>query len=762
MKLELIEVGNFRKLKSVRIEISDETTVFVGANNSGKTSAMLALRYFLVKQERNPFTLNDFTLSHWPIIDVMGRKWEEAKNNGKDLPTPDWDSMLPVCDVWLHTEKDEAHLVQKLIPTLDWDGGRLGVRLRLEPKDSEDLQKQYLVARKEAQDVEESDTDSSEQLVLWPQSLTDFLQRRFSSHFSVRSYKLDPTGLSDPENCQANIQDLMDNAEAIDGEPFKGLIRIDEISAQRGFGESDTSRDVEDGGALAGSLTTRRMSHQLRRYWRNHLDPFQNPTREDVEALRAIDKAQQAFDERLRKGFSAAVDEVERMGYPGVSNPRLKISSRLQPIDSLDHDAAVQYVISIADGQDHIELTLRENSNGLGYQNLISIIFRLMSFRDAWMRVGKAAKQTDNTSETFIPPLHVVLIEEPEAHLHTQVQQVFIRQAYQILRKHNDLGSSGTLNTQLIISTHSSHIALESKFDQIRYFRRLPAAEKTVPVSCVVNLGSVFGDDVETKRFVNRYINVTHCDLFFADAAIFVEGAAERILVPFFIRHHPELASLHECYITWIETGGSHAHRFRLLIEHLGLTTLIITDLDAMDADGKKKIPLRNFGLKSRNKTLKSWCPEEEDLDALLDMKSDDKTKIYSDRDFSVRVAYQCPVNIELSDKTEEALCNTLEDALVMQNLELFSEFQGTGLWRKFKLAIEASDNPTELSENILNALESINKAEFALIFLELEDPKAVCPPLYILDGLRWLAEQLNVRQRDLGLSTGKSTVVPE
>ncbi len=47
MYIKDIEIGNFRKLKSVRIAVSDETTVFVGANNSGKTSAMLALRYFL-------------------------------------------------------------------------------------------------------------------------------------------------------------------------------------------------------------------------------------------------------------------------------------------------------------------------------------------------------------------------------------------------------------------------------------------------------------------------------------------------------------------------------------------------------------------------------------------------------------------------------------------------------------------------------------------------------------------------------------------
>ena len=227
MKIETIEIGNFRKLKSVLIGISDETTVFVGANNSGKTSAMLALRYFLVERERNRFTLNDITLSHWPGIDEMGENWEKAKANDEDLPVPDWESMLPVLDVWLHAEKREAHLVQKLIPTLDWDGGRLGVRLRLEPKDTTDLQKQYLAARNEARHVEEADTDNgtdqSKRVVLWPRSLTDFLRRRFNVLLTVKSYILDPAKLADPENGQAKPQDLMDNATALDGEPFKWI-----------------------------------------------------------------------------------------------------------------------------------------------------------------------------------------------------------------------------------------------------------------------------------------------------------------------------------------------------------------------------------------------------------------------------------------------------------------------------------------------------------------------------------------------------------
>ena len=85
---------------------------------------------------------------------------------------------------------------------------------------------------------------------------------------------------------------------------------------------------------------------------------------------------------------------------------------------------------------------------------------------------------------------------------------------------------------------------------------------------------------MKPRSFVSRYLQATHADLFFADGAILVEGAAERMLVPHFIRNHYE--KLHSCYVTLLEVGGSHAHRLRPLIEHLGLNTFIITDLDAV------------------------------------------------------------------------------------------------------------------------------------------------------------------------------------
>ena len=68
MFIKHIEVGNFRKLKAVRIDLAADKTVFVGANNSGKTSAMVAMRRFLVD---SAFLVTDLTITHWQkLIDA--------------------------------------------------------------------------------------------------------------------------------------------------------------------------------------------------------------------------------------------------------------------------------------------------------------------------------------------------------------------------------------------------------------------------------------------------------------------------------------------------------------------------------------------------------------------------------------------------------------------------------------------------------------------------------------------------------------------
>jgi predicted ATP-dependent endonuclease of OLD family len=802
MHIKHVEIGNFRKLKAVRVDFASDKTVFVGANNSGKTSAMIALRHFLV--DSSAFAITDFTLSNWKALNESAQQWENAVAANEPLPPVDWNSVLPFLDVWLHAEFSELRYVRPLLATIDWAGGLIGVRLRFEPEDIEELQAEYLKARAQIAstlagvatptdaatgetEVEVITSVSSAEsgveggaanavtatatvqykLSLWPQSMAEFLERRLHKTFKVRGYLLDPAKLVSPAEGIASPQALSGDDETIGSDPFAGLIAIDEISAQRGFGYVKKSAASKGGDADADrsdTSDTKRLSAQLRSYYTNHLDPYDTPGPNDLSALEALEKAGNALDVRLKACFAKALDELEGLGYPGVTDPRLTISTRLRPTDGLNHDAAVQYEVPTQASAGLLPYRLPEGSNGLGYQNLVSMVFRLMSFRDRWMRVGKAGVSAAN-SEAHIPPLHLVLVEEPEAHLHAQVQQVFMAQAYYVLRNHDHLKKSKDFTTQLVVSTHSSHVAHACNFKNLRYFRRLPAATEpgAVPTASVVNLSEVFGTADTTERFVTRYLKASHCDLFFADAAIFVEGAGERVLVPHFVEERSEFEYLRRCYLTWLEIGGSHAHRLRGLVEHLGMITLIITDLDPMDASSAASvIPQRGQGQRARNETLKSWIPKTQELDQLLDKTAHDKVKEYPGG-YSVRVAYQEPVSIAFkTTKPAEAIASTFEDALLYQNLTFFTGRVGTGLVAKFSGALGSSSDTAQLATALRDALKSgSGKAEFALDLLYSEDIEKLVVPTYISGGLNWLIEQLKRKEKDMGGAAVKLSPPP-
>jgi predicted ATP-dependent endonuclease of OLD family len=733
MLIEFVEIRNFRKLESCRIDISKKETVFVGANNSGKTSAMDALILFL--KRRTDFSTRDFTLSHWKHLNAIGEKWINRKEEEPlELTVSEWELWLPHVDIWLNVEAKEIHYVADLIPTLDWQSGLLGVRLRLEPKNLEELYKDFKTTYQASRQI-------SKDIQLWPENMWDFLEKKLGTYFSVGYYLLDKAKLTEVVDGMAYPQELPAESAAIAGEPFKNLIKVDIINAQRGF--SDTNDGKESKVPVTGNLTS-----QMKAYYTSHLDPYDQPEMADLDALKAIDGARVSFDERLKTSFAPSLKELEKLNYPGFGgNPLITISSRINALDGMNHGSAVQFSVLNTENVDGKRpLTLPERSNGLGYQNLISMVFKLIAFRDEWMRMGKKSKENVAGGDEGFEPIHLVLVEEPEAHLHAQVQQVFIRKAHEILIENELLKQHQLFKTQLIVSTHSNHIAHEIEFTSLRYFKRIAAKTGSIPTSTVVSLSDVFENPDATMRFASRYLKTTHCDLFFADAVILVEGAAERMLMPHFIRYQFE--KLSSCYISILEIGGSHAFRLRSLIEKLGITTLIITDIDSINpADHRRSaLPEKGKGYKTGNSTLSKWLPAIDSLDVLMVLEPEQKIS----KELLVRVAYQYPVDLQLSDDKAAVPVTpyTFEVAMVQNNIPFFKELKdGTGLIKKMH---EAASKTTAIDANkhMFEAVESGgkagNKAEFALELLYYEDPKLLQVPDYIADGLRWLEEKLN------------------
>ncbi|MGG7035711.1 MAG: ATP-dependent nuclease [Flavobacterium sp.] len=726
MKIACVDIQNFRKLKNCRIDFSEKETLLVGANNSGKTTAMDALIIFLKKEK---FSTRDFTLINWLELNKIGNEWITEKDTAKlDLSINKWTDYLPTLDIWLNVELNEIHHVSHLIPTLDWAGGYLGVRLRFEPNNIEELYNEFISVFRNSVSIVEKNKNGFQ---LWPKDLWEFLDNKgnLNKFFSVKTFLLDPSKLTP-------FQQLRVDSIPLDSDVFSRLIKVDIINAQRGFSDEKTGND--------NSSTAKNLSNQLRSYYDKHLNPSENPTENDVNALEAIQAAKILFEENLNKSFKSPLEELEELNYPGFGNPKINLSSKFNTVDTINHDSSVQYNLS----DDIPGLSLPEKYNGLGYQNLISIIFKLIRFRDEWMQVGK--NYISNNSESTEPefqPLHLVLIEEPEAHLHAQVQQVFIKEAYKVLRNHLDLKENKNLATQLIISTHSNHIAHEIDFTSLRYFKRI-TAKGSINTSIVENLSDTFGTQDSSTKFAIRYLKTTHSDLFFADAVILVEGPVERMLVPHFIKKYHE--KLNSCYISILEIGGSHAHTLQPLIEKLGIITLVITDLDSVDPTNKntKTQPEKSKGYYTGNTTLKNWIPGKTKLDDLLNLKFDDKVHT----DFPVRVAYQSSLIINSRPKNINVFPYTFEDALVMENRDVFSKMtKGIGLLGSMIQASKNADiekSAKEMYDNI--TAKGVKKAEFALDLLYLQEPTDLKTPHYIKEGLDWLEEKLLDRKDGL------------
>uniref|UniRef100_UPI001555B0BB AAA family ATPase n=1 Tax=Comamonas thiooxydans TaxID=363952 RepID=UPI001555B0BB len=457
INLCFMELCQFRRLGKVQVDIDKKTTILVGANNSGKTSILAALRHFLA--DGSPFGAFDISLSQWPKIRSLGKQWEaltEDPSTSAD-PVGPWQdqlqtllSAMPTLDLWFEAEAGMYHYVAPFLSKFSWKGGAVGMRLRLEPVADVDELKQlawaYNTARAPVKDM------GGESLA-WPIDLLDFWLREVSKLGQVRAYKLDADNNPVTGFEKYVTQELPANATPIERKYLTRLVRVDFVAAQRGLGSEEA-----DSRSASGPHRVGMFSNQLLKFARQHLNVASTGHGQRVDLIKAVAEAQQDLDKKIHEAIADSVDQVKALGYPGLHDPQeIRFRTRIQTADLLDHGTAVQYSMQ----KESLEELLPEYSIGLGYQNLQSLSYQLVSFKAARLRPEKGSP----------PPVHLVLIEEPEAHLHVQVQRIFPDKAHKLISPTDKDGSA--LKSQLLISTHSSHLAHAENFDRLRYVRRI-------------------------------------------------------------------------------------------------------------------------------------------------------------------------------------------------------------------------------------------------------------------------------------------------
>nr|WP_249721653.1 ATP-dependent endonuclease [Pseudomonas syringae] len=701
MRLDRYNVRNYRRLEDVEISLEPTETIFVGANNAGKTSATAAFRAFI--SNRSDFKIHDFPTE---LINEFDRFGDGQALLRKELPSIEM-------DLWFFFNPDiEYGRIAYLLPRIGIEDVEAGVRLQYSVISPEQLLIDY---NKSYPPIEvATDTKSNRKRKL----LSHYLAQDgvLKKHFSLKYYVLEKVQLG-----TALVLHPLDHQ--VGRKALSSLIRVDFVDAQR---------NIDDGAASKSN----RLSDIFFDFYKHNLSKMEN----DNESLEIIEKSNDSLSDHYEKEFKSLIQTIEELGFPGANDRKLKVISNLNPEKALGGNAVLTYFDIDA------KHPLPESYNGLGYKNLIYMAIQVAHFQIQWLN-----------AEVDRPLCQMIFIEEPEAHLHAQVQQVFIRKIRKAIQKTTKNLGHETHSPQLVITTHSSHIIAEADFKKIRYFRRC-ISNLSVPKSSsnkatatkILNLAKFASESTEQENlvFLKKYLSLTHCDLFFADAAVIIEGTVERILLPHIIRNYHPI--LEYAYITTLQLGGAFAHKFLPLIKFLDLTCLVITDLDSVDRnDNRKSCRADIEGAVSSNPTIttlllngekglkgerKAKYERDSLIKSLLTLRPDQKivpnSKIY--------VTFQEAIDVVTVLQRKEIIPRTFEESFIYTNFDLV-------VAGRLDVLIEYPENAT-IEQHHQKTYEAVvkdfKKVEFALRQIEtLESWKA---PKYISDGLTWLSSALS------------------
>ena len=320
-----------------------------------------------------------------------------------------------------------------------------------------------------------------------------------------------------------------------------------------------------------------------------------------------ISRINKTVTEQVSKSHTTFINEVlHKIEY--IDRLEVKLSSDLTFNKLLNNLIKYEYTEK--------GLHIPEGQFGLGYSNLMSIIGELIEYIEKY------------PNEDFHSKINLICIEEPEAFMHPQMQELFIKhinEAVSFLLKH----TKKKINSQLIITTHSSHI-LNSKIHTGNSFNNINYLSIVENFSCVVNLNDkkVIGykklqseskKDYEKRKiddlkFIKKHIKYKVSELFFSDAVVFVEGITEETLLSYYIDKND---NLNKYYISIFNINGAHGLVYHSLIKLLKIPTLIITDLDIKRNEEEKE----NFtqikkleGRKTTNKTIVKFNSKDDDI----------------------------------------------------------------------------------------------------------------------------------------------------
>lgn len=651
MRLTNIEIKNYRLLINADLKVDDNMTLIVGRNNTAKTSCVELIDKVL---NSKALSYDDYPLVKRKYVYILLAQFMRNRISFEKLC-----EKVPVTsiDFWVDYTMDdsEANLgaLAPFIIDVDVDNTIAIIHVEYSIKISEESLRTMF----EACFFENDD------FVCRPDDVRDVCMTNFSKIFGLNIYAVNPR--NDRE------RQLKEQKELTNLFPFYY------IPAERMLGEN-------------GDHSSNSLGALISSYFSVDIENLDPEVVEEVKELRkTVEKANVDIQRKSNELLGNIVNKAVGFGYPNAEELQLGVNTQLQIDDQIKDRTELTYTSTI------VGESLPSSHNGLGYKNLIKIEFMLADF----------AEKVKQGNLACIP---LLFIEEPESHMHPQMQQTFASYLEKFL------GEISDIHIQTFLTSHSPHIANTIDFSKIRY------AQKTEKGVIYKNLNSFAESNRENLNFIKKYLTLSRCDLFFADKIIFVEGASERLLLPDMIDKcdneglfDSKKYKLPAQYYTLIEIGGAYASNFIPFVNFLSIPCLILTDIDSIK--GRQAV-LVSEGDSTSNATLKWWMRQ------LKKLPENDTSKIELSDILALtpeqKTIEKCHVEFQVE---ENGLCGrSLEEAIKNVNRAFY----------------ELTDAITETDLKFTDK----SKTDFALK-LVCDNPEYVIPK-YIKDGLIWLNEQ--------------------
>lgn len=652
MRLSKIKIKNYRLLIDAELDVDAKTTLIVGRNNTAKTSCSNCINTVL---QGNDFSYNDYPISKRENLYNLFFQFMEKKLSYEDLcrgiePI----SIEFVVDYSLDDQDTKLGALSPFIIDVDVDTTTALIRAEYQLKTDESKLRELF----------KDSCYSNDKFAPKAEEMHAMLASNFSRLFGLIIYAVNPKNLEDWQ--------VKSHRE------LKDLFPYYPIPAERILGEDGTQKNES-------------LSSLIADYFSLNEEDLTPDIAEKVKELRAVvDGANKNVQKESDRILSDLVSKAVGFGYPNVEELQLGVTTELKIDDQIKNQTRLSYSSGAGDE------SLPSSHNGLGYKNLIKMEFLLAAF----------ARDVEKKGDACIP---LLFIEEPESHMHPQMQHAFAEHLEKFLDKIT------TVHIQTFLTTHSAHIANTMDFSKIRY------AEKSKSGVVYKNLDIFARENADNMDFIKKYLTLSRCDLFFADKIIFVEGASERLLLPDMIEKcekeklfDSEKYKLPAQYYALIEIGGAYAYKFIPFADFLGLPCLILTDIDSM-IDGRTKAVVSK-GKTTSNATIKWWMRK------IKGILQNSKDKIYladiTAATDAEKTLGKCHIEYQTS---ENGICGrSLEEAIMNVNRSHYGFTE------------PVAEEDLEFTEK--------SKTDFALNLI-CNNPNYSIPQ-YIKNGLIWLNRQ--------------------